>query len=102
MRDEFKIQEDVRMYRQLHGYDDFHGSYMPGEADLTVISRRIYEGFAKPPIPTLNRHLFFAHIPKKLFKVIRALCAQDKKGGFSHERSFRGVAEIPISRSPMI
>ena len=46
--DKFKIQGEVKMYSQLPDYDDFRRFYLPNETDLTAISGRIYEGFAKP------------------------------------------------------
>ena len=52
--DEFKIQEDVKIYNQLPYYDGFRGFRFPGGADLTAISKRIYEGFAKPSRLTLK------------------------------------------------
>ena len=77
--DEFKIQEDVTMYSQLHGYDDFRGFHLPNGADLSAISKRVYEEHAKPPWPTLNINLLSAFIPNKLFRAHMELCVRDKK-----------------------
>lgn len=98
--DALKIPEGVEMYMQLPDYYDFHGFDLPSKADLSAISKRIYEGFAKPSWPTLKHHLFIAHIQKKSFKAIMGICSQDKKGGFRHERLARRAAKIHISRTP--
>ena len=63
-------------------------------------SKRICEGFSKPPWPTLKHHQFSCHIPKKLYKSLREIRTQDKKGEFNQERLFRAVAKISISRTP--
>ena len=55
--DGFKIQEDVKMYIQLPDYGDFRGFYLANESDLAAISKRGYEGFARPSRPTLKHHL---------------------------------------------
>ena len=46
--DEFKIQDDVKMYIQLPGYGDFHGFDLPNGAELAAISQTFFTGFAKP------------------------------------------------------
>ena len=96
---EFKIQEDVKMSVQFPDYDDFRGSDFPNEADLASISMRGYGGYAQPSRPTLKRHLFMAHIPKKSFNALKNLRMGDKKGEFNQDRLFRRVAEIHISRT---
>ena len=98
--DEFKIQQDVKMYIQLPVYDGFRRFDSPGGSDLAVISQRMYDGFEIPSWPTLKHHLFIAHIPKKLFKSLREIRMRRKKDAFDQERSFLEVAEMPISRTP--
>ena len=72
--DEFKIQDDVKMYRKLPGCDGFRCFDLPGESGLAAISNRVYEGFAKTPWSMLRHHLFVAHIPKKLLKALSEPC----------------------------
>ena len=96
---DFKIQEDVKMYMQLPDYDDLRGLDLPGETDLTGISKRIYGGFGKPSWLTLKRHLFRPHIQTQLFKAISEICIQDKKAEFKKERLFRRVSKIHLSRT---
>ena len=82
---EFKIREDVKMRIRLPGYGDFRGFDFRGEADLSEIPKRVYEGFAKPPWPSLKHHILIAHIPKKLFKALSELRMQDNKGCYFGE-----------------
>ena len=46
---EFKIQEDVNMWGQLPGYDDFRRLDLEYEDELATVSKRAYGGFLKPP-----------------------------------------------------
>ena len=44
----------------------------------------------------MKRHLFTAKVPKKLFRKIKILDGDDKKGEFKHERAFV-ISKIPIA-----
>ena len=46
------------MRSQLHDYEDFRRFGLSGETGLTEIPKRIYDGFAKPPLVTPKHHLF--------------------------------------------
>ena len=42
--DEFKIRDDVKMYRQLPDYDKFQGFDLPNEMDSSAIQVGIFTG----------------------------------------------------------
>ena len=94
-----KIQEDVKMYSRLGGYDDFRGSYLASETDLPATPRRIYAEFSQPPWLTLKRHLFSTHMAPEIFKKLRDIPVRDKQGEFNHERLRRRGCEIHISKT---
>ena len=56
------------MYSRLPDYEDFRGFDLSGGNDLTAISNRIYEGFAKHPWLTLKHHLFIAQCLRNYLK----------------------------------
>ena len=73
------------MYRQLHGYEDLRCLDLSSGSDLSVISKRIYDGFAKPYRLTLKHPLFLTHTPKKLPKAIGEIPLGDKADVFKLE-----------------
>ena len=84
---EFMIREDVKMYNRLPVYAYCLRFDLSNEIELSAISSRLSEGFAKPSWITLKHHLFNTHIPKNLFNAIRKLFANDKEDEFNQERS---------------
>ena len=82
------------MYIQLPACDDFRGFDLSHESELAPTANRIYELFANPPLLTFKRHLYVAHIPKKLFKSIRRIHLGDKKGRFTQSMLFRRGSKI--------
>ena len=71
---------------RLPNYDDFRGFDLSNEVDVSAIAKRVSAGFAKPSPPTLKHHLFNTHVPKKLFRSIRASDMGDKKDEFKKNR----------------
>ena len=80
--DDSEQQGDVKLYVQLHGYDDFR-RYDLGQEDISrQVAQRIYANFHKPYWETLKLHLFSVGIPKKLFREIKSIGGNGKKGRF--------------------
>ena len=98
--DNFKHQEDVKLYIQLPDYGDFRG-YDLGRGDtLNQVGRKIYGNSHKSSWQTLKHRLFSAITPSKLFRDAKAIAENDKKkGDFSQERMFTRVAKIPITNT---
>ena len=48
LQDEFKLHGGVEMYSHLPDFGDFRSFYLPSATDLAAVSKRIFEGFAKP------------------------------------------------------
>ena len=84
--DEFNVQWCVKIYSPLPDYSDFRGFDFPNGADLTAISKRICEGFAKPSWLALKHHLLSMYVAKKLFKSLREISIRDKQDEFKQER----------------
>ena len=61
----FKHQEDVKLYGQLPDYDDFQGYDLGKEDILRQIALGIYSNFHMPSWETMKHHLFTVKIPKK-------------------------------------
>ena len=97
--DEFKIQEDVKMYIQLPDYDDFLGFYLPSESALAAISNRAYAGFLKMTWSTLKHHLLSSFTPKKLLRPHAGTLRARYKGAFKQGILFLGISNIRISRT---
>ena len=76
--DNFKHQEDVKMYIQLPDYDDFQCYDSGLRGTLSHIARKIYANFKKPSWRTLKHHLFSAEIAKKLFRDLDAISGNGK------------------------
>ena len=93
-----KTQEDVKMYIRLPDNDDFRRFDFPSEADLSAISNRLYQGFAKPH---LNIICLSPNIRNKLFKPLRELRLQDRKANVSKNDCFREYPEIHIPELSM-
>ena len=55
--EDYKKQEDVKLYGQLPDYDDFQGYDMGEEDVLRQVGLRIYANFHKPTWKTLKHHL---------------------------------------------
>ena len=67
LADEFKIQDDVKMYSQLPGYDDFQRLDIANGCDFAATQEIIYGCFYKPSWQTLKHHLLNGNITEKLF-----------------------------------
>ena len=89
LQDEFKIQDDVKMYGTLPGYDNFVGFDLSNEKDLSAISKSIFTGPPKTSRAKLKHRLFNTHIPKEVFKKILERALNDMAYEFDQERLFQ-------------
>ena len=78
----------LKMNSQLHDYADFRGSDLANETDLAAISKRAYEGSAKPSWSTLRHHLLNDFAPKKLLRAVRSLFAKGKMANICKKDCF--------------
>lgn len=97
---EFNIQEDLKAIGQLRECDDFRGSDLSNEGDLSTLPKRTHWGSSIPSWETLVHHLFNMQIHKELFKSIREIALAEKKDEFKREITLRRVSKIPTSKTP--
>ena len=78
--DNSKHQEDVKLYGQLPDSDDSQCYDLRQEGILRQVAHGIYANSHKPSWRTLKRRLFSVGIPKKLFREIKEIGQNGKKG----------------------
>ena len=94
-----KQKEDLETYGQLPDLDEFQWRDMGIDTDLSHIAEKIYASFRNPTCGALKLHLVTAATPKELFRELKSLGENDKKGDFKQERVFGRVAKTPISNT---
>ena len=82
-----KRKEGLEMHSQLPYYDEYQWYDMGIETVLSQIAQQIHANFRMPSWGTSKRNFPMAKITKKLFRVIKIIAANGKKGRFQTSKN---------------